>query len=188
MGTVLEWYTGGGPFMLPLLVVGVCGLALLVERGTHVMERSRVNARPFMEHVLTLVRAQKHDDALAACAGHKAILADLGIVILRSRDISDADLVRVADAARRSFIPPLRRRLGWLIMLALVALLIGVASAAEGHPRGLSAAALCAIPLVAGYAVLDNQIRTLTTQLEEFSARLINAVAGRPEVRLGHRS
>lgn len=187
METVQGWYDGGGPFMLPLVLVALVGLALLAERAVFMVRRSRVNARPFIEHVLTLTRAQKFDEALATCASHHSALPDLGIIILRSRAASSADLREVAHAALTSFVPSLRRRLGWLVALAVIALLLGVAGSVEHGLRPIGAAALVAIPLVAGYAVLDHHAQVMTAHLEEFSIRLINALAGRPEVRLGHR-
>lgn len=187
MATILSWYTGGGPFMLPLLIIAAVGLALLAERAAYMTKRSRVNARPFMEHVLTLARARRFDEALAACAEHHALIPDLGIVILRSRESSPDDLREVANAALKSFVPLLRRRLGWLIALAVIGLLLGGAGAVDHGMHPIGAAALSAIPLVAGYAILDHQARVLTAHLEEFGARLINAIAGLPEVRLGHR-
>lgn len=188
MGTFHTWYAGGGPFMLPLLLVGLAGIGLLAERGLFMMNRSRVNARPFMEHVLTLARAGRFDEALAACAEHHAVLPDLGLILLRSRASGSEDLKYVADAALKTFVPTLRRRLAWLPALAVLALLLGVAGAADHGMRPVSASALVAIPLVAGFALLDHEARLISAHLEEFSVRLINAIAGRPEVRLGHRS
>ena len=187
MGTIDIWYTGGGPFMLPLLLVALAGVVLLAERAAFMVKRSRVNPRPFMEHVLTLVRAQRFDEALAACTEHHAVLPDLGLILLRSRAASSDDLRDVADAALKSFLPTLRRRLPWLPALAVIAVLIGVAGSVDHGLRPIGAAALISIPLVAGYAMLDHEARLISAHLEEFAVRLINAIAGRPEVRLGHR-
>jgi len=41
--------------------------------------------------------------------------------------------------------------------------------------------------LVIGRAYLVSQAEALTEQLHEFSARLVNALLDRPDVRLGHR-
>ena len=187
MGTILTWYHGGGPFMLPLLFVTLAGIALLAERAAFMMKRSRVNARPFMEHVLSLARAGRFEEALAACTEHHAVIPDLGLILLRSRTASSDDLRDVADAALKSFLPTLRRRLGWLPALSVIAMLLGVAGSVDHGLRPLGSAALAAIPLVAGYALLDHQARLMGAHLEEFAVRLINAIAGRPEVRLGHR-
>ena len=188
MATFQTWYQGGGPFMLPLLLVALAGIILLGERMLFIMNRSGVNPRPFMEHVLTLARGQKFDEALAACAQHHAVLPDLGLILLRSRASSSDDLKDVADAALKSFLPTLRRRLAWLPSLALIGLLFGVAGAVDHGLRPIGAAALVAIPLVAGYALLDHEARVISAHLEEFAVRLINTIAGRPDVRLGHRS
>ena len=187
MGTFLTWYRDGGPFMLPLLLVGLAGLVVLAERALFMMQRSGVNPRPFMEHVLTLTRAGKFDDALAACAEHHAVLPDLGLILLRSRASSSDDLKEVADAALKTFLPSLRRRLAWLPALAVIGFLFGIAGAADHGVRPIGAAALVAIPLVAGFALLDHEARVISAHLEEFAVRIINAVAGRPDVRLGHR-
>lgn len=192
--------------MLPLLLVALAGLSLLVERAAFLGRRSGVNPRPFLERLVSLARAQRYDEAVALCAEHRAALADLGLVILRSRASAADDLRAVAAAARLSFVPTLRRRLEWLPALAAIALLLGVAgasvnlaaigvSAAEPRfydivdrvMRPLGAASLVAVPLVAGYAILANHVRTMTDHLDELSIRLINTLAGRPDVRLGHR-
>lgn len=213
MRTILIWYQSGGPFMVPLLVVGVAGLLLLAERFTHVVLQSRIKARPFVERVITLVRAKKIDEALKICAEHNAALPDLGLVLLRSRSLEEGDLLNVAQAATLTVIPALNRRIAWLPMFALLAVLLGLlgaivnmhdaltVAAARTTPvqgelllainyalRPLGAGVVTAIPLVAGYAYLREEARAIISQLDEFSARLINAIIDRPDVRLGHRS
>lgn len=213
MRTILTWYQTGGPFMVPLLVVGIAGLLLLAERVTNIVLKARINARPFMERVISLVRADKLDEALKLCAEHQSALPDLGLVILRSRTNEETDLSNVAEAAVMTVVPGLTRRLAWLPVLANLALLIGALGAvANLHEalvngavmgtetgvavslgvafalRPLGAGLLTAIPLVAGHAYLSNESQKIIAQLEEFSTRLVNALIDRPDVRLGHRS
>lgn len=209
MRTILSWYQSGGPFMVPLLILGAVGLLLLAERITNIVLRSRVNARPFMERVLSLVRANKVEEAIKLCADHNSALPDLGLVLLRSRSSDEGDLLNVAEASTLTVLPALTRRLAWLPMLAIVVALLGVVGAiANLHDaltsavplapgalergiafalRPLGAGVLTAIPLVAGYAYLREEAQAIVSQLEEFSARLINALIARPDVRLGHR-
>lgn len=212
MRTILNWYQSGGPLMPPLLLVGLAGLAMLVERIVYIVLRSRINARPFMERVLSLVRAGKADEALQLCADHRSALPDLGLVLLRSRSRDEGDLSHVAEAASLSVVPGLTRRLAWLPTIAKVALLLGALGAVVNlHStlvqtsaatvnissvflaglafalRPLGAGLLIAIPLVAGHTFLVNEAQHLVGQLEEFSARLVNALIDRPDVRLGHR-
>jgi biopolymer transport protein ExbB len=209
--TVFFWYQRGGPLMAPLFVVSVLGVLVLIDRFVHIVLRVRTNARPFIERVISLVRAEKIDDALRLCAEHTSALPDLGLVILRSRVEDESDLRTVASTATLTVVPLLTRRLAWLPVIAKLAVLLGVLGAiANMHAalmqalpatpearllsglafalRPLGAGILTAIPLVAGHAYLRHEADKTIGQLEEFSARLVNALVDRPDVRLGHRS
>lgn len=214
MRTILNWYQSGGPFMVPLLVVGLAGVLLLVERIVYIVLRSKINARPFMERVIHLVRTGKLEDALKLCAEHQSALPDLGLVILRSRSRDKADLLQVAKTSTLTVMPVLTRRVAWLRTIAILMILMGVlgavanlhdalAEAASGAAdargaavlmaiayalRPLGAGVLTAIPLIAGHAYLTSETQALVAQLEEFSARLVSALIDGPDVRLGHRS
>jgi biopolymer transport protein ExbB/TolQ len=216
MRTILIWYQSGGPFMVPLLVVAAAGLTVLLERFRFIVLRSRINARPFIERVISLVRAGKLDEALKLCAEHQSTLPDLGLVILRSRIRDEGALLNVAEASSLSVVPAITRRLSWLPTLAVVAVLLGVlgavanlhemltrvaAGVAAVAPNGvvfsaaafayalrpLGAGVLTAIPLALGYTYLSNEAENIVDLLREFSARLVNALIDRPDVRLGHR-
>jgi biopolymer transport protein ExbB/TolQ len=134
------------------------------------------------------------------------------LLILRSRSRDEADLRMVADAAALAVLPKLQRRLAYLPALAWVALLLGalglllglraafgatIASDAAGYTltRGRISrafdppvlATIVAMLLVLGRAYLASQAAVITGEIQEFSARLINALVDRPDVRLGHR-
>jgi len=208
MNMVLTWYKSGGPLMLPLLLVALAGIAVLLERFTYIVLRSRINARPFIERVISLVRAGKVDEALALCAEHQSSLPDLGLVILRSRTRDEGALVNVAQASSLAVVPAIMRRLPWLPTLARIALLLGALGAAVNlHEiltqagvddpwraavayglRPFGAGLVIAIPLELGHTFLLNEAQHIVGQLEEFGARLVNALIDRPDVRLGHRA
>lgn len=213
MDTIVEWYKNGGWIMNVILLVGVIGLAVFIERFYTIVIKSKINGRAFIERVISLVRAGKIDDAIKLCAQSTAALPDMGLLILRSRSRDEADLQNVADAAALSVMPKLTRRLQYLPMLANVATLLGLfgtifglreafasvaeASAAERSSRlaaGIAIALnatgfglLVAIPLSVAHAYLVSQSETIIEQIDEFSVRLINALIDRPDVRLGHR-
>ena len=213
MDTVVNWYRSGGFMMHLILLVGVIGLAVFLERFYMIVMRSKVNGRAFIERVIQLVRAGKVDDAIKLCAQSKAALPDMGLLILRSRSRDEADLQNVADAAALSVIPRLTRRLHYLPMLANIATLLGLlgtilglqaafraigaadaAGRAEALSQGIAIALnttafglLVAVPLSAAHAYLVSQAETIIEQVDEFSVRLINALIDRPDVRLGHR-
>jgi biopolymer transport protein ExbB len=209
--TIAFWYQHGGPFMVPLLIVGILGLLIFVDRFVQVVLKARTNARPFMERVISLVRAEKVEEALKLCAEHESTLPDLGLVILRSRVDDERDLRSVAATATLTVVPRLTRRLEWLTVIAQLAVLLGLLGGiANLHEalirttsappdarflaglayalRPLGAGIFTAIPLVAGHAYLRHEAEKIIGQVEEFSARLVNALVDRPDVRLGHRS
>lgn len=204
MRTVLVWYEHGGPFIAPLVIVGVVGLLILAERIVYIVIRSKIHARPFIEEIVSLVRAGKVDEALKVCADHKAALPDLGLVILRNKDREEDDLVSAAETATLTMVPELTRRLAWLPTLALTSVMLGVVGGIANLHDGLSSVpamssalayalrplgvgVVTAIPILLGHAFAVSEARKLSAQLDEFAVRLVNALVDRPDVRLGHR-
>jgi len=210
MGTTLEWYREGGPTMLLVLVVGLAGLAILVERFYVVVVRSKNNGRAFIERIIELIHAGKIDDAIKQCTSSSAALSDIGLLILRSRSRDEGDLQRVANTAALAVIPKLTHRLQYLVTLSIVGLLIGVLGTMTGlHgalmsdiagaqqarltealaktlPPSILALGVAAV-LILGRGYLISQAESITEHIHEFSARLINALIEEPDVRLGHR-
>ena len=208
MSTTLGWYREGGPIMLLILLVGVAGLAILVERIYVIVVRSKNNGRAFIERIIQLVRGGKIDEAIKVCADSTAALPDMGLLILRSRSRDEAALHNVANAATLSVLPRLKRRLHYLPTLAVTAVLLGLlgtvlgfrtAFAVGGTNASLASNAFAqaltptafglgvAVVLTLGRGYVMNESESITEQIHEFSARLINALIDRPDVRLGHR-
>jgi biopolymer transport protein ExbB len=208
MGTTLEWYREGGPTMLLVLVAGIAGLVILIERFYVIVIRSKNNGRTFIDRIIQLVHAGKIDDAIKQCTTSAAALSDIALLILRSRSRDEADLQRVANAATLAVVPKLTHRIQYLSTLAVVAVLLGLLGTLGGMHGALLAsgagqASLTdglakALPptifalgvssvLVLGRGYLLSQAETITEHVHELSARLINALIDQPDVRLGHR-
>jgi len=211
MSTVMGWYAEGGPVMMLLLLVGLAGIAVVAERLYVVVFRARHKGRPFIERVIQLVRTGKVDEAIKVCAASAAALSDMGLLILRSRSRDESDLQNVAEAAALHVLPKLTRRLDYLPTLATVAVLLGLLGTVNGlHDAFLNAPAAgdhnvqlwvalahaltpaefglgIAIFLTVARGYLLGQAEFITGEVREFSARLINALIDRPDVRLGHR-
>lgn len=202
MSTILPWFTNGGPFIAPIVLVAVIGLILLGERAWYIASRSRVHALPFTEEVVSRARAGELDEALRLCADHHAALADLGLVVLRTES-GDRDVLHdVASAAATSILPPQRRSVRWLTTFTLLLLMLGAVGAIanfDAQPAGtwasvafalrpIGVALLLALPMVAGTAYVAAESARLAGQLEDFGARLVSACTDGPDVRLGHRT
>jgi biopolymer transport protein ExbB len=208
MGTTLGWYHEGGAIMLLILLVGAAGLAILVERVYVIVVRSKNNGRAFIERIIQLVRGGKVDEAIKACAASAAVLSDIGLLILRSRSHNEPDLTNVARTASLTVLPKLTRRVHYLpalslcaVLLGLLGTVLGIRAALVGAPgNGTSAwndvghaltptafGLAVAAALTLGRAYIVSQSESITEEVREFSARLINALIDRPDVRLGHR-
>ena len=209
MTTTLQWFREGGAVVWLIAVVGVIGIAVLVERVFVILLRAKNNGRAFMERIIKLVRAGKMEEAIKQCAESKAVLSDMGLLILRSRSRDEAELRTLAQAASLALVPVLTRRLQYLSTMALAAVLLGALGAVLRAHEALAAAGTgasgplavglarafappaagltVATILLLGRAYLLSQAEALTEQLHEFSARLVNALLDRPDVRLGHR-
>jgi biopolymer transport protein ExbB/TolQ len=199
----MAWYRDGGPVMHVISLVALIGLLILIERAYVIVVKSKTNGRRFIERVIQLVRAGRVDEAIKECAGARAAVPDMGLLILRSRSRDEADLQNVADAASLAVLPVLTRRLSYLQAIALTAVLLGLlgtivdlqralaeVQVAPGIARALNPTAYglaVAAALVVGRAYLVSQSEFIIEQINEFSARLINALIDRPDVRLGHR-
>src|SRR5687768_1984018 len=192
MTGILEWYRNGGPIMHWILLVGIIGLAVFLERFYVIVIKAKINGRAFIERIIQLVRSGKAEDAIKLCAQSKAALPDMGLLILRSRSRDEADLQNVADAAALAVIPRLTRRLQYLPMLANVATLLGLlgtifglreafesVSAVSASERSQQLAAgiavalnatgfglLIAVPLSVAHAYLVSQAETIIEQVE----------------------
>jgi biopolymer transport protein ExbB/TolQ len=209
MTLTMAWYRNGGPVMHVISIVAFIGLIMLAERLFTIVIRSKTNGRRFIERVIQLVRAGRVDEAIKECAGSRASVPDMGLLILRSRSRDEVDLQNVADAASLSVLPTLTRRLGYLSAIAVAEALLGVvgaivnlqrnfpwtgaapaisiASAIAASLTPIAYALVVAVVLVLGRAYLSSQSELIIEQINEFSARLINALIDRPDVRLGHR-
>ena len=200
-----EWIRGAGPVVTLIWIVAGLGGLLVLERLYVALSRSGFNGRPFIERVIQLVRAGKIDEAIRHSTTSRTVLADIALLILRTRTTDETDLRHVASAAELSLVPRLRRRLPYFTILAVVAVLLGCVGlagalrtffAATGttgsHPldaglRAIEVGFSVAAGLLVAQGFFTAQAEQVVEQVEELTARLVNALIDRPDVRLGHR-
>jgi hypothetical protein len=201
-----EMIRGAGPVVTLIWVVAGLGVLLILERTYVALSRSGFNGRPFIERVIQLVRAGKVDEAIKHAATSRTVLADIALLILRARTTDETDLRHVASAAELSLVPRLRRRLPYFTILAGVAVLLGCIGLAGALRFNLASGSLAsnAQSLSAGFYAIEvgfsvaagllvaqgfftAQAEQVIEQVEELTARLVNALIDRPDVRLGHR-
>lgn len=202
-----EWISGAGPIVMLIWIIAGLGALLIAERAYVALSRSGFNGRPFIERIIQLVRGGKIDEAIRLCADSRTVLADIALLILRTRTKDEAELKNVADAAELSLVPRLRRRLPYFTMLAVISVLLGCIGLADAyrivyeagsvmppgeHPLAAGMRAIevgfgVAAALLLAQGVFTAQAEQVVEQVEELTARLVNALIDRPDVRLGHR-
>lgn len=64
---MLEIIVAGGPLMIPLLIESILALAVLFDRAVGFHANARIDTRSLRARVLTLLREDKVDEALALC-------------------------------------------------------------------------------------------------------------------------
>lgn len=197
-----EWIRGAGPVVTLIWIVAGLGGLLVLERLYVALSRSGFNGRPFIERVIQLVRAGKIDEAIKHATTSRTVLADIALLILRTRSTDETDLRQVASAAELSLVPRLRRRLPYFTMFAAVAVLLGCVGLAgafreyfasssrqalDGGMHAIEVGFSVAAGLLLAQGFFTAQAEQVVEQVEELTARLVNALIDRPDVRLGHR-
>jgi biopolymer transport protein ExbB/TolQ len=199
-----QWFQGAGPIVTLIWIVAGLGILLILDRAYVVIARAGYNGRSFIERVIQLTRSGKTDEAIKLCSKSRTILSDVALLILRTRTKDETDLQNVAEAAALSLVPRLHRRMHFFGVLANTALALGALGLLDGLrvafernadvSQGVAAAlrapeigvAVCAVLLlIQGF--FSGRAEQVVEQVDELSARLVNALIDRPDVRLGHR-
>lgn len=205
-----EWFSGAGPIVSLIWVVAGLGILLIFDRMYVIVARAGFNARPFIERVIQLVRTGKADEAIKLCTASRTVLTDIALLILRTRTQDEADLQNVAEAAALSLVPRLHRRIHFFTVLAITAIALGVIGLLDGlrvaYERNAASGGVepvtagiahalwapevgvaVAVVLILAQGFFAGRAEQVVEQVDELSARLVNAVIDRPDVRLGHR-
>ena len=82
LSSLLDWFRSGGPIMYAILLCGLAGLAIFLERLYVIVFVARGRGPALSERVIRLVRLGQPDDALAACADSRAVVPDMGHALL----------------------------------------------------------------------------------------------------------
>lgn len=195
-------------FMWFILLAGIIGITIIIERWLYIYVRANVNAERFMGEIRKLVSTGDFKKAIALCrsAGKKA----LPYVVLKAleeaerKDIVDYRAVQNAvDEAALEIIPRIGKGLGYLAMIANVSTLIGLmgtiygliltfaavasggAGAAKLLAQGISIAMMTtlfglavAIPVTIIYTAINSKANSLIDDIDEHSVKLIHLLTG----------
>lgn len=204
-GVFAEWYEAGGQMMLVLLAASILGAVIFLERAFRLYVLMRLDAKSFVDRLVTLVTHRKLREALDVCeisSKHPLVsVAKEGLVRANRRE---KEIERAMEKEMLSHLPDLRKRVRFLSVLANLATLLGLlgtifglilafqgvsaASAAERQEvlsAGISQAMYTtaagigiAAPLLLLHHFISKRVDNIIMEVEAGASSLLVAIAG----------
>ncbi|MCL2100716.1 MAG: MotA/TolQ/ExbB proton channel family protein [Fibromonadales bacterium] len=193
----------GWQFMWVILLIGLAGVGIAVERFLYIFLRSSKGRDEFLKNFGTLVAAKKYEEAVSMCKGSKLPIAAVLGSVVEARDKGKEGLAAAADAVFLTEAPRVNRYLSIIALTASVATLMGLAGTIFGliitfdavankpaaeRPQalanGISVAMgttllglAAAIPLLMVQGFLSMLSERVIQEMEEKSLKVINSFA-----------
>jgi biopolymer transport protein ExbB/TolQ len=201
--TIAHFFQAGGPFMFPILAVGVIGLAIAIERVIYLNKAKTQNRRLWTTLIPLVNRGELAAAEEMAVGSDSPIGRIFGYGIARSRSTTKREEVEMAlDESLMEVSPLLERRTHYLATFANVATLLGLLGTIIGLINGFAAVAnvnpaekadqlssavseamnctafglVIAVPLLLTHAWLSAQTNELIDSLEMAAVKFLNAL------------
>lgn len=127
IGYLAEGFKGpGGVFMWATMLLGMFGVALIVERAYYLYIHCGLNRQKFMADLHKILRAGDYDRAKRYAVGFTTPLAKLMTVILENRTKAEKDIGHAVDELFVTELPRIQRYLPMIAVVANLATLMGL--------------------------------------------------------------
>lgn len=118
-------FAKGGPMMWVLLMLGLLGLMLFIERVLY-LHRGQIRAKAFVDGIKNILAKRRLVEALTVCEETPGpVAAVVKAALLHAEDTAESIRFHVQEAAVVE-LPALERRLGAIAAVAQVAPLVGL--------------------------------------------------------------
>ena len=203
---MVKFFTAGGAFMFPILLVAAVAIAITIERYITLAKMAGRNRNTWVQ-VEPLLTSGEFDQARELLSKDKSPLARLlsdGLAVqggVRRRD----DVEKVLQEGMMDVVPQLEKRTHYLATLANGATLLGLLGTVSGLIHAFSAVAtvnpaekanllaasiseamnctafglMTAVPILFVHAYLQSKTTGLSDGLETAAIRFLNALAAR---------
>jgi len=204
MNSVVSFFQNGGPFMYPIALVLVIGLALAIERWAFLTVAKGSNRRTF-DRMLPLLRKKDYGAVIDLARSSKAPIGRIvasGVARLQQSPRRD-DIEYAMEEGVMEAVPRLEKRTPYLATLANIATLLGLLGTIMGLIAAFTAVAnadpaekatllsnsisvamnttafglMSAIPLLLLHATLQNKTTEIVDSLEMAGVKCLNIMS-----------
>jgi biopolymer transport protein ExbB len=207
---IVKFFTAGGAYMFPILLVGAIAIAITIERYITLAMMSARNRRTWsqVEPALTSGDFDKARELTSKDDSPIARVLSMGLALqgaVRRRD----DVEKVVQESMMEIVPQLEKRTHYLATAANVATLLGLLGTVSGLIHSFAAVAtvnpaekanllsasiseamnctafglMTAVPILVVHAFLQSKTQGLSDGLETAAIRFLNALAARQAAR-----
>lgn len=204
MNSVISFFQNGGPFMYPIALVLVIGLALAIERWLFLTVAKGSNRRTF-DRILPLLRKKDYSGVIDLARGSRAPIGRIvaaGVARMQQSPRRD-DIEYAMEEGVMEAVPRLEKRTPYLATLANIATLLGLLGTIMGLIAAFTAVAnadpaekatllsnsisvamnttafglMSAIPLLLCHATLQNKTMEIVDSLEMAGVKCLNILS-----------
>ena len=206
MGDIIKMISDGGIPAVLIVLMGIVGLALILERIKVLYFDYTIKVDEFMGQIKSFIMNDQIDEAVTFCvANKKAPLVHVVKGVLERSDRDDEGINQGLDIALSEVIPLLGKRLGYLSMIANVSTLVGLLGTitglilsfeavsfadpsqkqvvlSQGISMAMNTTALglsVAIPVMIIYAFLHARQNHLMEEISEQSSKVVDLLTTR---------
>ena len=204
MATFITFFQNGGPFMYPIAVVLVVGLALAIERWIFLTASKSSNRRVF-DRILPLLKKKDYSGVVELARSSRAPIGRIVAAgIARMQQTPRRDEIEYAmEEGVLEAVPRLEKRTPYLSTLANIATLLGLLGTIMGLIAAFTAVAnadpsekaallsqsisvamnttafglMCAIPLLLLHATLQSKTTEIVDSLEMAGVKCLNIMS-----------
>ncbi|WP_193162888.1 MotA/TolQ/ExbB proton channel family protein [Microbulbifer hainanensis] len=201
---LLRFFQNGGPFMYPIALVLVIGLAMVVERWIFLSLAKTANRRAYQQ-VLPMLQKRNYNGVLQLARENKAAMgriaaAGIGTLQYAKRD---ENIALAIEEGILEAVPRLEKRTSYLATLANIATLLGLLGTIMGLIAAFTAVAnadpsekasmlsssisvamnttafglISAIPLLLFYSMLQNKTNEIVDSLQMAGVKYLNLLS-----------
>lgn len=205
INTLLRFFQDGGPFMYPIAIVLVIGLAVVVERWLFLTGAKLSNKKAF-ERIMPLLHKKDYKGVVGMAKNSNAPITRMISAGVARMDVSKRrdDIELAMEEGVLEAVPRLERRTSYLATLANIATLLGLLGTIIGLIAAFTAVAnadptekatllsqsisvamnttafglMSAIPLLLFHAMLQTKTTEIIDSLEMAGVKCLNIMSG----------